>query len=191
MCHIEFNVQLMNLDGTPADLEIRKRLHNKLKDIFENVGVIPPKDSNYVGTFFDDDEYHNQPTIVGPTQIASDFAKNNPNHILEMQWHSDDENIHKIIRFYHDQTEVVERQNFYPPFTNIVIPIDNDPEKKEYTVGFKVDARYYATVKARNQKEAIDKARDMFSDCEIGDLECIDAEEINIEDEHGKLTDLI
>lgn len=63
--------------------------------------------------------------------------------------------------------------------------------KKEYTVGFQIDARFYATVMASNQKEAINEAKMRFQDCDIGELECITYKEINIEDENGNLTDLI
>ena len=57
---------------------------------------------------------------------------------------------------------------------------------QQYTVSFAVDARYYADVYATSVEDAKDKGDSAFFDCEIGDLECVDASIDHVEDENGK-----
>ena len=55
----------------------------------------------------------------------------------------------------------------------------------EYTVYFEVRARFDATVEADNIEDAIESARQRFSDADFGEAYDIDGEEIMVEDGDG------
>lgn len=59
---------------------------------------------------------------------------------------------------------------------------------REYCVGYKVEGRFYAYVKAESVDEARKKAEEKFYDADFGELEDIgncDTEQINVSDEDG------
>ena len=65
----------------------------------------------------------------------------------------------------------------------------NNDGLAEFTVGFAVDGRYYAHVRAKDPDEAKSRANDAFMDADFGELECIDSKPINCEDDAGNVTD--
>ena len=56
-----------------------------------------------------------------------------------------------------------------------------------YIVYFDVSARFDAAVEANNIEDAIESARQRFSDADFGEAYNIDGEEIMVEDENGKV----
>lgn len=60
----------------------------------------------------------------------------------------------------------------------------------KYYVTLTVNARAVIEVDADNIEEAVSKAENEFTEFDIGDLECVDADPVNVEDEDGDLTDL-
>ena len=60
----------------------------------------------------------------------------------------------------------------------------------KYYVTLAVDGRAVIEVDADNIEEAVSKAENEFTEFDIGDLECVDADPVNVEDENGKLTDI-
>jgi len=53
----------------------------------------------------------------------------------------------------------------------------------KYYVTYKIDARYIAEVEAETIDEAKEKAKDKYFDADFGEAECIDSEEIIVEDD--------
>lgn len=55
--------------------------------------------------------------------------------------------------------------------------------EKDYVVTYKVDGRLAIPVKAMSIEEALKKAVDGYYAANIGDLECVDAEAVTVEDD--------
>ena len=60
-----------------------------------------------------------------------------------------------------------------------------------YTIGFRIDGRYYVNVEANNLDDAIAKAEAKFEEASLNEMEVIDSEVINARDEKGKFTDFV
>ena len=58
----------------------------------------------------------------------------------------------------------------------------------KYYVTLAVNARAVIEVDADNIEEAVSEAENKFTEFDIGDLECVDADPVNVEDEYGNLT---
>ena len=58
-------------------------------------------------------------------------------------------------------------------------------EEKEFYVTFRIDGRFVASVKAKTEKEARDKAEEVYYSSDFGVLHDIEGEPIIIEDENG------
>lgn len=60
----------------------------------------------------------------------------------------------------------------------------------KYYVTLVVDTRAIIEVDADNIDNAVRKAETKFNDFDIGDLECISAYTVSVEDKNGKVTDI-
>lgn len=58
---------------------------------------------------------------------------------------------------------------------------------KDYWVKYKVEGRVYVRVKAETPVEALELSKDKVFDCDLGELEDIDTEEIYVENDAGKI----
>lgn len=59
----------------------------------------------------------------------------------------------------------------------------------KYVVGIAVDGRVYIEVEAEDFADAKEKANDIFMDLDLGQLECIEWNNVNAEDENGNMID--
>lgn len=59
----------------------------------------------------------------------------------------------------------------------------------KYYVTLAVDGRYTVEVEADNIEQAREAARDAFEGADLRKMECVGTSFVNIEDEHGNLTD--
>lgn len=55
----------------------------------------------------------------------------------------------------------------------------------KYTVGFKVDARYFMDIEAENVEEALEIAQCEITDVDFGEAEDIDCDPVWVDDEDG------
>lgn len=58
---------------------------------------------------------------------------------------------------------------------------------KRFWVKYKVEGRVYVGVEAETPEEALELSKDKVFDCDLGELEDIDTEEIYVEDDAGKI----
>lgn len=60
----------------------------------------------------------------------------------------------------------------------------------KYYVTLAIDGRCTVAVDAENIEQAKEEARFAFWEMDLGQMECVGSSFVNIEDEHGNLTDL-
>lgn len=197
-----YELSLYNRDGTAASAAKINELLDATDQLIDRHFVeytgAPIKEGNpYAGSFAS--EYSSAFDDID--DILTEFSKKNPDLVIELTFNCDEDEHNSIYRYLNGITDRSDRIYTYEPFGIIKMPSDNcqaaEPEipgdlnQPIYSVGFAVDGRFYARVHAADAQAAVKEATYAFQDADFGELECIDAQAVNVEDEDGNLTDLI